>query len=185
MFAAPACYYLCNTNLGNLGIKLGPENIYPTGESRMNNGRSEEVEYSYADEMHELCHCLLQQKKWAARRCLLLWGIVLLGSIKEKNSYRTIDVFSLWDTRHPLGLRRNKWETDDYPSSVAEGHSECRAGFYYSYCACHLPAAQHWSKAGSHPVQAEENTTVQDLLNSCCRERPSESLQPPVKDPKS
>lgn len=28
----------------------------------MNNGRSEEVEYSCADEMHELSHCLLPMK---------------------------------------------------------------------------------------------------------------------------
>lgn len=79
---------------------------------------------------------------------LLLQGIILLGSFEEKIAAE------LWDTGHPLGLREKKCETGDYPSRVAEGHSECRAGFYYSYCVCCLLAAQHLSKAGSHPVKA-------------------------------
>lgn len=122
----------------------------------MNHGKSGEVECSYADEMYGLHHCLVQMKTEngqlediASSQESLCWAA---SKKKQLQSYWC--VFSPWDTRHPLELREKKWETGDYRSRVAEGHSECRAGFCYSYCACCLLAAQHWSKAGSHPVKA-------------------------------
>lgn len=65
----------------------------------MNNGVSGEAEYSYADEMHELCHCLLQKKEEMGT-----WetpsppGNNSAGQSQRKNSCRTIGVFLPWDT---------------------------------------------------------------------------------------
>lgn len=113
------------------GIELGPENIYPAGERGVNRGEIGEAEHSNADEMYELCHCLLWTKIKGQREVSPSPGNCLLGSVAERTAAELL-LFSPWATRHPLGLGEKRWDTGDCSPRAANGHSEHMAGFYYS-----------------------------------------------------
>lgn len=92
----------------------------------MNSGKSQEVGCGYADERHELCHCLLPFER--EKRQLATFSSsreLFAGQCPGKNGCRTIGVFSPWSTKLPLGLREEKWEQKgtEQVSATAPGHA--------------------------------------------------------------
>lgn len=80
------------------------------GECRKNCGKGQEVGYGYADERHELSHCLLRFERENGQLGVFSSSRELFaGHCPKKNGCRTIGVFPPWNTRLPLRLRE-RWE---------------------------------------------------------------------------